>query len=261
MPPRRKPTRNWGQAIKSTRDVAKQKLNILLWGATGVGKTHFIGTAPSVFIIATEKGTLTLHNKDIPFFQVTDDMPVFDMLMMIFQSAEKKEKVFKVDEEGEVTDELLVDFALIETIAIDSVWKLNEMLLLELCDNANRDKASFDEWGLLLTKMSKIISRLVAMDFHSIITIGQAVKKDEMEENEKVMEFNMRGSYRHQIAYEFDFNFYMATEAQGTRLSYVAYTKEENKRSAKSRVELPRKLVNPKFQTVWDAVQKELKPA
>lgn len=261
MAPRRRPARSWGQGIKSTKDVTKQKLNILLWGASGVGKTHFIGTTPRVFVIATERGTLTLHSKDIPFFQVTDDMPVFDMIMLILQSAEKKEKVFKIDEEGNVTDELLVDFGEIDTIAIDSVWKLNEMLLLELCDNANRDKASFDEWGLLLTKMSKIIARLIAIDFHSVITIGQAVKKDEMEEDEKVMEFNMRGSYRHQIAYEFDFNLYMATEASGTRLNYVAFTSEENKRSAKSRVKLPRKLKDPSFDVIWGAVQTELKVA
>ena len=261
MPPRKRPTGKWAQGIRSTRDVSRQKLNILIWGASGVGKTRFLGTAPRTFIIATEKGTLTLYKEDIPFFQITEDMPVFDMVMLILQSAERKEKVFKIDEDGNETDEVLVDFAEIDTIAIDSVWKLNEMILTELCDVANRDKASFDEWGLLLAKMSKIIARLIAMDYHSIITIGQAVKKDEMEEDEKVMEFNMRGSYRHQIAYEFDFNLYFAEETRGTRSEYVAYTKDANKRTAKSRVPLPPKLVNPNFDMIWDVVQAELKSA
>lgn len=258
MPPRKRPAKNWGQAIKSTKDVSNVKLNILLWGASGVGKTHFIGTAPRPFVIAAEKGTLTLYKEDIPFFQLTDEMAVYDTVMLILQSAERKEKVFKYDEEGNITDEVLVDFGEIDTIAIDSVWKLNEMLLLEICDEANKTKATFDEWGILLTKMSKIISRIVAIDYNSIVTIGQAVKKDELEEDEKLMEFNMRGSYRHQIAYEFDFNLYLNCETRGTRSEYVAYTSEENKRTAKSRVAVPRRLVDPKFSQLWDAVQAEL---
>ena len=65
---RKRVGRDWVNNVRMTNNVADKKLNILLWGRPGTGKTQFMGTAPKPFIIAAEDGVLTLHDKTIPYY-------------------------------------------------------------------------------------------------------------------------------------------------------------------------------------------------
>lgn len=249
---RTRPGRKWGKLVKSTKDVAEKKLKILVWGGPGTGKTHLIGTAPNPFVIAAEDGVLTLHKYDIPYFKLTDSMAIYETVLMIIESAVKKEKV-EIDDEGTV-----IDFAEIETIALDSAWMLNARLTREIKEETGKDKFQHGEWGLLLDRMQKCITDLLESDFHIICTMGEAVKSDEMDDQKKQITFNMQGSFRNQIAYLFDFNLTTSKEVKGRRTEYKIHTNDENNRSAKSRVELPLQVIDPSFKKIYDPVMKLL---
>jgi len=239
---RKRVGRDWSTRVKRTDQVGDKKLNILLWGKPGSGKTRFMGTAPKPFIIAAEDGVLTLANKEIPYYLLQDDEAVFDTVMQIVNDARKKVNGFED----------------IETICIDSVWKLNKMLLDEIMDDAGKDKPEFDHWGTLKTRISKIVEAFLKMDYHLICSVGEKAKEDKLTEV-LTPSFNFAGSYADQIAYEFDFNLYMVKKARGQRIEFMTYALDENKRTAKSRVELPREMKDVDFTFIYEKVQSVLK--
>jgi len=58
--------------IKSTKDIALDHgIKTVLYGFSGVGKTVMCSTAPKPIILSAEGGLLSLHGKDIPFFEVS----------------------------------------------------------------------------------------------------------------------------------------------------------------------------------------------
>lgn len=56
--------------IKTTKDVHTNGIKLVLYGASGTGKTVMSANAPSPFFISAEKGMLSLADKDIPYTEV-----------------------------------------------------------------------------------------------------------------------------------------------------------------------------------------------
>lgn len=219
-------------------------MKILLSGAPGSGKTHFIGTAPNPFVLAAEDGLLTLHKFDIPFIKITDDMAVYEDFLEILQAAKERRKI----DNGDGT---FTDFSEIDTLCLDSVWMLNTRLKKEILESGYIKNAQKDLWGALLDQIKDCILKLLDMDYHIIATVGEAVKTDEMDSEEKVISYNFQGSFRNEIGYLFDFNLYMVKESRGRNMIYKCYTNDENNRSAKARIGgLPREMVNPTFNDI-----------
>jgi len=60
--------------IISTKDAHQDGVKMIVYGASGVGKTTLIRTAPNPFIISSESGLLSLADQDIPAVEVkTED--------------------------------------------------------------------------------------------------------------------------------------------------------------------------------------------
>ncbi len=239
---RKRVGRAWQEGMRRTDNVADKRLNILLWGKPGTGKTRFMGTCPNPWVLASEDGVLTLHNETIPYYLLNPEEKVYDTVMQMIDDARKKIGVFET----------------VDTICIDSVWKLNQMLLDEIQDERGNEKAQRDDWGTLLSRMSKIFSAILAMDYHVVASVGEKTKIDDLSEELKP-EFNMAGSYKDQIAYEFDFNIFMEKKTRGVRTEWIAHALDHDKRNAKSRVDLPRDMKDFTFDFIWNIVQKELK--
>lgn len=56
--------------ILSTKDVHTNGIKLVLYGASGTGKTVMGATAPNPIYISAEKGLLSLANQDIPYIEV-----------------------------------------------------------------------------------------------------------------------------------------------------------------------------------------------
>jgi len=59
-----------GINIKSTKDVHTNGIKLVLYGASGSGKTMMGATAPNPIYISAEKGLLSLADQDIPYIEV-----------------------------------------------------------------------------------------------------------------------------------------------------------------------------------------------
>lgn len=236
--------RNWGENIKMTNDVKDKKVKMLVSGGPGSGKTHLFSTAPNPFVIATEDGVLTLHKFAIPYIKLDDTMAVYEDFLEILRAAREKRKI-------EMKDGTILDFAKIETLCLDSVWMLNSRLKKEILESGSIRNAQKDLWGVLLDQIKDCVLQLIDMDYHIIVTVGEAVKTDEMDAEEKVITYNFQGSFRNEIGYLFDFNLYMVKEPRGRNTIYKCYTNDENNRSAKARIGgLPKEMIDPSFQDI-----------
>lgn len=247
---RKRLKRNWGENIRMTDDVQDKKIKLLLSGGPGSGKTTMIGTAPDVFVIATENGVLTLHEHKIPYIKIDDTMAVYEDFLAILRAAREKQVV-------ELGGGQVLDFGKIQTIALDSVWMLNSRLKKEILESGSIRNAQKDLWGVLLDQIKDCVLQLIDLDYHVIVTVGEAVKNDEMDSDEKIITYNFQGSFRNEIGYLFDFNLYMKKEQRGRNTIYKCYTNDEDNRTAKARVGgLPKEMIDPKFSDLIEHLEK-----
>ena len=230
--------RTWAENIKSTKISDAKKVNALLWGATATGKTHFLRTVNNVFGLWTEDGTLTLGDVDIPGIFFDADMKIYDTMMSIAKSARQNEGIFEE----------------IEAIAIDSVWKLNQLIMDEILEENNITAPRIQDWGTLRSRMGAIMNQFISMDKHFIGTMGETWKENE-QTGLMVPTFNMNGGYASQIDYEFDFLLHFTAEQRGPKTIYKAWTRTKDGYKAKTRVKLPDFFENPSFDQLWDAIQ------
>jgi hypothetical protein len=231
--------RDWTNSIVSTKITEAKKINALLWGPTGGGKTHFIGTIPNVFGIWCEDGTLTLGGQNIPGYHLAEGDKVYDTMMAIAQTVRNNEGIFQE----------------IDAIAIDSVWKLNQLLMDEIMKE-NNTPMRIQDWGTLRTRIGAIINQFLSIDKHFFGTLGETTKENELTKSLEPV-FNMNGGYAGQIDYEFDFLLYVRGETRGPKTYYRAYTKPVEGRKAKSRIELPQYFDDPTFDMLWTKIQEK----
>lgn len=227
-----------------TDDIKNKRVKMLVSGGPGSGKTHIATTAPRPFVIAAEDGVLTLHKFKIPYFKMTDDMYIYDDFMTILETIKTKGT-------QTMADGTIVDFNEIDTIVLDSIWMLNARLKKEIQDTTNVRNAQSDLWGKLGDRIREAVLGLLDTDYNIIATVGEAVKADELDSEEKVITYNFQGSFRNEIGYLFDFNLYMKKEARGRNIIYKCYTNDEDNRQAKARIGgLPKEIINPDFMEI-----------
>ena len=93
--------------IKSTKDVHTNGIKLVLYGASGSGKTVMGSTAPDPIYISAEKGMLSLANKDIPYMEVKT-LKSLDEAYKYCRESEYKTIV--IDSISEITQACLDEF-------------------------------------------------------------------------------------------------------------------------------------------------------
>lgn len=72
--------------IISTNTVHMDGVKILMYGASGSGKTTMIKTAPNPFIISSESGLLALSDQDIPAVEVSNEKDLEEVYQYVLKS-------------------------------------------------------------------------------------------------------------------------------------------------------------------------------
>jgi phage nucleotide-binding protein len=94
-------------SLKRTRDMARNGVKLLVYGAAGAGKTSLIKTLPNPIVLSAEGGLLSIQDADLPYIEIAsmDDL--------------REAYAFIVSEEG----------AAFESVALDSISEIAEVVL------------------------------------------------------------------------------------------------------------------------------------
>jgi len=94
-------------SLKRTRDLAKNGVKILCYGAAGAGKTSLIRTLPKPLVLSAEAGLLSIQDADLAYIEIKtiDDL--------------REAYTFLVSEAG----------AEFESVALDSISEIAEVIL------------------------------------------------------------------------------------------------------------------------------------
>lgn len=137
----------------------------LVYGLSGSGKTHLIGTFPSPYIIDTDYGLETLVGKDIDygeFYTRPDDGNARDMWPAILD---------KVDEFTEDPPH--------ETLAIDSLTTLMDVAAAHILSKAGRSLLQLQDYSPLYDELTKLIVRLRRLPCNVVVTAHEEAVRDE----------------------------------------------------------------------------------
>ncbi len=123
----------------------KPKIKILVWGASGSGKTHLGLASPSPLVIDTERGTEAYYSQ-------------FEFDLLALPTVDQIELAVEKLEQGEGT---------YETLVMDS--------LTGVCDlyrdkYSKAEKTTLQEWGVIKRKLDKLMRRLVPLPLNLVFT-------------------------------------------------------------------------------------------
>jgi phage nucleotide-binding protein len=94
--------------LKSTKGIHASGVKMLVYGASGAGKTHLISTMPNPVIFSAEGGLLSISDKDIPFIEINDMLSLTEAYQWLMGSDEAKQ---------------------FDSIALDSISEIAEVVL------------------------------------------------------------------------------------------------------------------------------------
>src|SRR3990167_7030747 len=235
--------------------VSPELKKILLIGAEGAGKTHFIGTMPRpLYLFSFDKGYETLSGE----FCITvglcldkdrynpvayrDFKTKFDALKrgLKYKYPDGKEEPYK-------------------TIAIDSVSFLSTLLFdNEQKINNNIDKpGGYSVYGVVKSKLQDVITQAIVMAEHVVCTALLEVTKDDLT-GEIFYVPSIVGSIKNEIGAWFDAVFYITVDKSSSTGEpiYKLVTVGDRRYKAKMRIPsslgrvLPPTLENPSYQGI-----------
>ena len=114
--------------ILHTKDIKDPKVDALVYGRAGTGKTLLGGTFPKPIFVDTDNGLLSLRKKDVSFI-----------------SCHRTEGATWWNSVREAT-KLAIDSPDHDSIIIDSFPLVCEAMLLSICSQNRKAKPTFDEW-------------------------------------------------------------------------------------------------------------------
>lgn len=131
--------------VQSTLGQDLRKLNVLLYGPPGAGKTRFIGSAAKrfkTFIASAESGLLSLRNlKDDAGNPIAADFA----------------DVKKWADMEEIVRFLMAGSHDYECFAIDSGTEIQQVCMDHILNEEKRDKPQLQDWGTLNNKMVRMV--------------------------------------------------------------------------------------------------------
>lgn len=140
--------------IKSTKTLEKNpKLNVLLYGAPGTGKTTIAGTFPNPIYLNIEAGVNTLTEKEIDFVTI--------------ESWEEVKEVYNGLKDGTLK---------YDSVIIDSVTELMKKRGEEIL--GARDQMSIRDWGVLIKDIEGMMRRFRDLPQHVLFIFAEEEGKD-----------------------------------------------------------------------------------
>jgi phage nucleotide-binding protein len=176
----------------NTKDAHSNGVKMIMYGASGAGKTTMIKTLPNPFIISSESGLLSLADEDIPAAEVTTEKDL----------KEAYEYVLKSD---------------YESICLDSISDIAESILAEY-------KAKFTDgrqaYGAIADTIGKYLRLFRGLDKHVYITAKEG--KTEVNGVAVVAPSMPGNTLTTNVPYMFDLVLRLEANKKGDRIIHTA---------------------------------------
>ena len=168
--------------IKSTKDIKASKINALIFGESGVGKTTLASTLEqSTVIVSAESGLLSLKGFEIDYIEVKTLEELKESLDSVSKS--KYENIF-----------------------IDSLTEISQLFLENARKKYPEDRQTMKMYGHVLDTMTSFIKYCRDMEKNIFFTALDKVTQDELGKRFHVPD--LVGSMSTKCAQYFDFVFH-----------------------------------------------------
>jgi len=111
--------------IISTKDIHTSGVKLLVYGASGVGKTTLIKTAPNPFIISAESGLLALAGEDIPATEISTEQ---ELKAAYEYAVESDHETICLDSVSDIAETILAGLKEKFTDGRQAYGKLNDII-------------------------------------------------------------------------------------------------------------------------------------
>lgn len=128
---------------KASEIAAKGTLNMLVYGAPGVGKTTFCSTAPKPLIVDLESSSLSIADTDTPIAEAQNIEDVKEAIEIAISEGYK-------------------------TICIDSMSRYADLLMEQILREDKKIKPQLQHWGEVISRIKKMIWVLQRQDINTI---------------------------------------------------------------------------------------------
>lgn len=143
--------------IHSTQSVsARQGVKILVYGASGSGKTRLCGTAPYPLLLSAEGGLLSLRSQNLPFIEITDILQLQAIYSWLKSDPSSRQ---------------------FQTICLDSLSEIAEVLLRSEQRLTKDGRKAYLELGMKMQQITRDFRDLPMR--HVVFTAKQDFTKDD----------------------------------------------------------------------------------
>lgn len=224
--------------IQNTGDIKNNKLNVLVYGPPGSGKTMFCGTSAKKFkplILSAESGLLSLNA-----------IGKFDFV-----------QIDKFADLVEAKEFLLFGKHNYDTVIMDSVTEIQQVCMRDILKENNRSQSQQSDWGTLNTRMTWMIREFRDSKLNFVATALLNVVQDS--EQKERFGPSLQGALASQIAAYFDEVFFLFTKEDkdkdgNTVVKRALQTQGTLKYTAKDRSGKLAMLVKPDFCELYETI-------
>lgn len=118
--------------VRTTKSVKNHGIKVIVYGKAGVGKTSLLATAPNPIIISCESGLLSIADNDIPYIEIGSIKDLHEAYQFLSDNDDY------------------------DTICLDSISEIAEILLSELKATAKDPRQAYGELADKMTKMIRL---------------------------------------------------------------------------------------------------------
>lgn len=260
------------QSNEGSTDIVKYARTVV-YGEFGAGKTHFCNTYPNVLFFDCDHGMTTTVDKATketpPAIRFARGDSIYRPTMQMIHDMNTQSGPFNTTD-GEFKD--------IKSIAIDGLTSLAgdimDEIVIGVVKNQRVDKSefkpSYDEWGMLKSRMESILEGLKTIPYHLCLTAMAKLDKDEATGSYVGM-FDIIGSTRDIVGRMFNEIYFVEKrkakgderEKYGREVVHEFYTQYHPRFKVKSRLgdnhKIPARAVNPTFDSLYGHIYRGAK--